>query len=420
MNTIRIACLALVCCLSTDPVLAETLDQAEKALLAKQDALLDLQRTQLELETRLNEYDARLPELQQQLKPLQTALDEARSALNQAKAQFELDASAKNQARMDNAEFKYFLSERKFNQADAELTELKQLRSNTQTELDKNRSRQQADGSAIDTLRKRLQELAAKEKLAAEKRRQQQLAAQKRAAEERARTEAELARSQAENARLKALLEQERARANAAAADSGEAAGSANPDTPVSAGTAILPAAAPDGPATEPAGDSHEATAEPAANEQPESASSPDNSQLESQGDASIQASAPPVILLEQADNLADAIAAAKDEHSRIQQRLGNFNYRQHQQADDTTINITTHRADGEVTSSSHPLHAVSDAIYRASIRMRSGLTLFRVGQQVWQKTIPDLDDASMYLITLDLGTRASPRLLVYNQSYID
>lgn len=176
---------------------------AETARLDQlQKQISDREQRHGQLEAQLAALRQSLQEVQSRPSPEQAELDEARQQLEQARAAQAQTPSETNASRLQNAEFKFALSERRFAKANSEAAALQSDIEETQAQIDRNRDEITRVGQQITTQRASIARLQQRQ---TEARQQQHLRQEQEQQLERQR--AETAAAQAEIRRLRALLE---------------------------------------------------------------------------------------------------------------------------------------------------------------------------------------------------------------------
>lgn len=181
---------------------------AETARLEQlQKQIGDREQRRSQLEEQLAALRQSLQEVQSRPSPEQAELEEARQQLEQARAAQTQTPSETNAARLQNAEFKFALSERRFAKANSEAAALQGDIEETQAQIDSNRDQITRIEQQIAAQRASIARLQQQRQTEARQAQQQRLRQQEEQEQQLERQRAETAAAQAEIRRLRALLE---------------------------------------------------------------------------------------------------------------------------------------------------------------------------------------------------------------------
>lgn len=187
-------------------VAAQTVESETAKLEQLRQRMNNLHKNQQQLEQKVSQLQSSLKGVQSRPSPEHEQLDAAQKVLEQARADYQAAPSEANSSRVQNAEFKLALIERKFSKTNSEATELSARIADLNNELEKNRSVIATTEQSIERQEAAVTRLQS-QRLAEERsmRQRQQEALQ--------RTQAEAEAAQREIARLRAMLAQREAEA---------------------------------------------------------------------------------------------------------------------------------------------------------------------------------------------------------------
>lgn len=187
-------------------VAAQGIESETAKLEQLHQRLSNLQQNQQQIEQQVSQLQSSLKDAQSRPSPENAQLDAAQKALEQARADYQTDPSEVNSSRVQNAEFKLALIERKFSKTSSEASELSARIADLNNELEKNRSAIANTEQSIERQEAAINRLRS-QRLAEERsmRQRQQEALQ--------RSQAEAEAAQREIARLRAMLAQREAEA---------------------------------------------------------------------------------------------------------------------------------------------------------------------------------------------------------------
>lgn len=359
MNSRVFSPLALAAMLLFTP---PALTQDEAGTLASlRTTLSALEREQHTIESQLVTKREQLVALRNRPSAEQSERLEAEAAAGQARSELAANPSPEAQARLNNAEFKLTLAERKWSKSNSEAAALSEEISTLEARLAERQRGQQSIRSQLTAAERSAQQRLAGER--AERERQEQ---------ELARTRQEAEAAQAEIERLKSLLAEQAAASQAPSTDVAaepDAAAAATSPRPPATATSATPAAAPTG------------TAGPV-------------------DDGSIK-------LTTQA-----AVAA---ELSRLQTTLAATDRRERLTND--ILYAKRFIGDREVAKIRIAMHALGNSQFRGQQRLPAGNYRLVAGFDEWPMTLSDSEASAAQIFLLDRSAEAS-RLVLYGERF--
>ena len=381
---------------------AESIVELQAAIKASESKLSAINIEQKDLQTALSDIEQKIKAIANQPSPEKEAYQQAQQNLQAAESVFKADGSGESKAKMNNAQFKMALAERKYKKSNRALAELSEQQNEIQTKLATNQQSQSALNLQIkkhsDNIAQLKQQQIEREKARQVAKKNRELAAQRA---EVARLKAALDASEKEKASLVATQKAAKAAAAVAASatitspNSSSLTSRAAPATkPIKKVKAALSDTKPAAPVIKPVAIS--APAEPikaktksSTNKLPTTASS-GNSKSAIYLD-SRQA-------VEALENRLSIILSTPDKNKTAYDRM---------------LNIKPADKNSRIKTRAQPLDSLGHGQYKGKGKLLAGDTIFAVGFYRWRQMISSQGDGQ-YTFLLDIADNKNPKLYYY------
>ncbi|MEH6549978.1 MAG: hypothetical protein V7711_14945 [Pseudomonadales bacterium] len=370
---------------------AQTLQDELNKLAALRQDVQDVEQANQDIASNVTKLNTEIEAIKAKPSAESLQLLEARTKLESAEQTVASDPSQVNQDRLEQAQFKLKLAERrdrKSNPGPTELitekAELEQALEGNQKQLSRLNGRIQSQQQLIDSMEqqsKKAQENAKQARIAEAAAKEQALTESQ---DELAKTRAEHEKAMAEIAALKQQLE---AREAAEAAEEAKEAAAAE--------VAIVAAVA-SAEANEPA-----SQAVPAPPEAAEPNAEPQTQPQQTKN------SAPFELLLDK--------ASAQQRYAELKKLASSGSAR----GSNKIAHVKTYKDGDLIKRSSHSLASKGNAQYLARLNMRAGETQVKISREEWVVEVPESEDGKRYSLWLD-GSGEEARIILFATGLID